>query len=40
MADEKKAKELERALNQKIYFLNELTDSHDQNNKMINMLQE
>jgi hypothetical protein len=38
MVDEKRAKDIERALNEKIYFLNELTRRKSEDEKELNAL--
>lgn len=38
MVDEKRAKDIERALNEKIYFLNELTRKKEEDEQELNAL--
>jgi len=40
MVDEKRAKDIERALNDKIYFLNELTRRQSEGQEELNALRE
>lgn len=40
MADEKRMKDIERALNEKVYFLNELTRRKSEDEKELNMIRE
>ncbi len=40
MVDEKRAKDIERALNEKLYFLNELTRKKDEDEEELNILRE
>lgn len=40
MVDEKRAKDIERALNEKIYFLNELTRKKEEDDQELNALRQ